>query len=109
CTLGTLIALMVSFVINNFGKVSMHATAAGGLLALTILMISRFSTPWFILPLPWLHDLEVPTVYLLYLVILLAGCICTARLIGEKHRPPEVYLGFGVGLVSLWIANLCIG
>lgn len=109
CTLGTVIALFSGFIINNFGKISMHATAAGGLLSLTTLIVLYYSTDQFILPVPWMHDLEVPVKYLLYSVIILVGCICSARLISKKHSPPEVYAGFIVGFVSMWIATWFIG
>lgn len=103
-TLGTVIALFAGFVINNFGKISMHGTAAGGLLTLTIVLFSRFSTDQFVLPVPWGHDLVVSSVYLLYAVLLVCGLMCTARLVARKHTPIEVYTGFFVGFCSMWIS-----
>jgi len=107
-TLGTVFALFAGFFVNNFRKVSMHATAAGGLLGQTGLLYSRFSTDQFILPLPGMSELQVPTLYLLYGVILLAGGICTARLIGKKHAPDEIYMGLVLGVVCMVIAKVIL-
>jgi hypothetical protein len=87
----------------------MHATAAGGLLGLTGVLYSRFSTDQFILPIPAFADMQIPTVYLLYGVILIVGAICTARLISKNHIPAEVYLGLFIGLLSMVVAILIRG
>jgi hypothetical protein len=108
-TLGSVIALFAGFFANNFRKVSMHATAAGGLLGLTGVLYSRFSTDQFILPIPAFADMQIPTVYLLYGVILIVGAICTARLISKNHIPAEVYLGLFIGLLSMVVAILIRG
>ena len=105
-TLGTVIALFAGFFVNNFRKISMHAMAAGGFLGLVGLLYLRFSTEQFILPVPGLANLEVPTLYVLYGAILLTGGICTARLIGAKHARDEVYMGLFLGLTCMLIASM---
>jgi hypothetical protein len=102
--LGSVIALFCGFFVNNFRKVSMHAIAAGGLLGLTGVLYSRYSTDLFILPWPDRVGIQIPTIYLLYCVIIVVGAVCTARLIGKNHVPAEVYAGLFIGLLSMVIA-----
>jgi hypothetical protein len=108
-TLGSVIALFGGFFLNNFRKISMHAIAIGGFLLFTILLHHSYSTSGFLLPLPFLNDLQVPTNYVLYAAILVAGLVCSARLILSKHTPREVYVGFFVGVLGMFLAYLILG
>lgn len=108
-TLGSVIALFAGFFLNNFRKISIHATAIGGFLAMTLLLYLLYSTDQFILPLPFLYDLQISTVYLLYVVIFLAGLVCSARLMTGSHTSVEVFVGFFVGLLSMTVSYLIIG
>ncbi len=108
-TLGSVIALFGGFFLNNFRKISMHAIAIGGFLLFTIFLYGSYSTAAFILPLPYWNDLEIPTNYILYAAILLAGLVCSARLILSKHTSGEVYVGFFVGVIGMSLAYLLLG
>jgi len=103
-TLGAVIALFVGFFINNFRKISMHAIAIGGLLAFTFLLYWSYSTSQFALSFQR-FDLSIPTIYLVYLAIVVAGVVCSARLILGEHNRPEVYSGVIVGIMSILIAE----
>lgn len=106
-TLGAVIALFAGFFLNNFRKISMHAIAVGALLVVIILLYTTYSTDQFILP--FFDDIRVSTVYLLYVGILVAGLVCSARLITHSHTPWEVYAGFVIGTLSMTMSYLIIG
>jgi hypothetical protein len=108
-TLGAVIALFAGFFLNNFRKISMHTIAVGALLVVIILLYTTYSTDQFILPLPFSEDIRISTVYLLYGGILLAGLVCSARLITHSHTPWEVYTGFIIGTLSMTMSYLIIG
>jgi hypothetical protein len=107
-TLGAVIALFAGFFLNNFRKISMHALSIGGLFVMTIFLLIHYSTNLFILPLPFGNDLRIPSVYLLYCVILLCGVICSIRLAAGAHNRFEVYAGFLTGAISMCIAQLIV-
>lgn len=108
CVLGTVIALFAGFFFNNFRKVSMHGTAVGGLLVMTGLLYARFSTDWFLMSVPFMGDYHIQTVSLLYVVILIAGIVCTSRMLVGKHTAGEIYTGCIIGMVSMWVAYLAL-
>ena len=70
-------------------KVSMHAMAAGILVA-------------FVIMLGFSQDISFG-IYI-SLAILLAGIICTSRFIASDHTPREIYGGLLIGVLSLIIA-----
>ncbi len=82
--LGSFWSVIALFMASIFFKISMHAAAAGGMLALFIVLL-------FINPI----DMRVP----LFIALILAGVIGTARLVLGMHRPGEVWAGYAVGLV----------
>ncbi|HJW30947.1 MAG TPA: hypothetical protein VJ508_17070 [Saprospiraceae bacterium] len=106
--LGSLISLWACFFINMATKISLHATGMGGLVALTVLTKLYFGYDYAEIGLPQGLNLMVPVNILLYGVIGIAGMVCTSRLILEAHVKKEVYLGFGVGFVSLMAAYLIL-
>ncbi len=87
--LGACLAVFVSFFINIFSKISLHAIAAGSLLGL-VLAVVKFST----------YDLRL----LVVSAVLLAGIIGTARLILNAHTPREVFTGYFVGFTAQFVA-----
>lgn len=87
--MGGTVAIFVSFFINIFSKISLHAVGGGSLIGLGMLMI-RFST----------YDLRIVFIAL----ILLAGLIGTARLVLENHTPLQVFTGYLVGFTGQFVA-----
>lgn len=87
--LGAAIAIFIGFFINIFMKVSIHAIGAGCFfgLALVLARISDFNLT-----------------FLLIGSILVGGMIGTARLVLEAHRPAEIFTGYLVGFVGLFVA-----
>ena len=88
-TLGAFLAICGAWMCNIFFRISMHAVAAGGLLMFFLLFA--------------FHDSYGPGLYL-SVAILVAGIICSARLIVSDHTPRDLYAGFVVGLLSAFIA-----
>jgi hypothetical protein len=81
--LGCFWTVIALFMASIFFKISMHATAAGGMLGLFIVLL-------FINPI----DMRIP----LFIALILAGVIGTARLLLGAHRPGEVWAGYALGL-----------
>jgi len=103
-TLGVLIVLWVCFFLNNFIKVSAHAAGMGGLVAIVALTKLKFGYEEAQIGIPGGVNLVLSIDYLLYGVIILAGFVCTSRLILKAHEPKEVYLGFIIGILGITIA-----
>lgn len=80
----------LGLIANIYMKVSMHAMAAGVLLA-------------FMMTLGFAQALD--SALYLVIAILIAGASCTARLIASAHSQFEIYTGLIIGIVSQLIAN----
>ncbi|OFY67550.1 MAG: hypothetical protein A3H98_03435 [Bacteroidetes bacterium RIFCSPLOWO2_02_FULL_36_8] len=81
---GITAAVIVTFILSFFSKISLHSVGAGGLMG--FLFFFRFYLP-HLLPL-WIFCVAV----------LLAGLIVSARLALQCHTLKEVTLGFLVGM-----------
>jgi membrane-associated phospholipid phosphatase len=83
-TLGGFWGIIALFMVNIFYKVSMHTAGAGGMLGMLIvlMMLSPVS-------------LTLP----LFLGLIVAGIIGTARLLLGAHQPSEIWLGYILGIV----------
>lgn len=90
--LGSFLAVCSGWMLNIRLKVSMHGTAVGGMMMFFLLQI--------------LLRQEVTGQYFA-IALVIAGLVCTARLLVSDHSVTEVYLGFFVGiacqLVAWWI------
>jgi hypothetical protein len=86
--MGSFLAICAAWFCNIFFKISMHAVAAGGFLMYFLLF-----------------ELGDPYGSGLYLsvAVLLAGMVCTSRLIVSDHVPADIYAGFFAGMASMWI------
>ena len=87
--LGVFIGSIAALMANIYFKVSMHAIAMGGMVTF-FLIVSILG--------------NVPMSLFLSIAILIAGSVCTARLIVSDHHPFEVYSGFFLGMISQTIA-----
>ena len=103
-TLGALIGLWTCFFINNFIKVSLHAAGMGGLVAIVAFTKITFGYAQAQIGVPGGVNLALPIDYILYGVILMAGLVCTSRMILKAHNLKEVYLGFFIGIISITVA-----
>ncbi len=90
-TLGSFWGIIAIFIVNIFYKVSMHTTAAGGMLGL--LLVLMFNSP---------VNMAVP----LFIGLLIAGIVGTARLILGAHKMWEIWLGYFIGIAVQVVAYL---
>ncbi|MDH3648336.1 MAG: hypothetical protein OEQ53_01575 [Saprospiraceae bacterium] len=97
--LGTCIALGLSFFLNVFTKISLHAVGLGGLLGMIIVM-------------GWVYKLDrvgigpvhIHFLMVIYLVCIIVGLVGSMRIYLAAHDKKEIYIGWSVGLVSILIA-----
>jgi len=87
--LGIFLTVSLNFIANIYIKISMHAAGAGSLTGLMVMML--FASSAFI-------------GYPIALAILIAGLICTARLIVSDHSMPEVICGLASGFIGQCLA-----
>lgn len=104
CVLGATIGLFLSFLINLFSKISMHATGMGGLLAMTLITVFGFSPSYFWVGFQGESGWEIPSKILLILVIIIAGLVGTSRLVLNAHEPKDIYGGYLIGFISIFAA-----
>lgn len=74
---------------NSYLKVSMHAISAG--VMATYMMLLGFL-------------LGVSFGLFIAVALLIAGAVCTARLLNSDHHPVEVYVGLVIGILAQLIA-----
>lgn len=87
--LGIFLAASAALLANIYLKVSMHAMAMGGMISFFLLMAYSGN-----FPLPWI----------LAVIILVGGMVCTARLQLAAHGSLEVGVGFGIGVLAQLVA-----
>ncbi|MBX3238482.1 MAG: hypothetical protein KIT80_06815 [Chitinophagaceae bacterium] len=90
-SLGLFLSVIAAFIANIYFKVSMHATAAGGMLGIFVVILFTSA-----------EVVNLPLV----IAVLLAGLICSARLIISDHSVKEITWGFFLGFLCQWIAYL---
>lgn len=102
--LGATIALFTAFFFNNFTKISAHAVGMGGLTGMAVIntIYSNFET--FTVNLGWFGLFEVSTNFVMMAVIVLAGFVCTARLLLREHSEKQLYGGLAVGFAAQFVA-----
>ncbi|HEY1201228.1 MAG TPA: hypothetical protein VGE79_09620 [Niastella sp.] len=90
--LGTFLAVCAAWFLNIVNKVSMHAIAVGGMAM--FFLFHAFSQQ------------DVTGIYFSYAIIV-AGVVCTSRLIVSDHSLAEVYLGLIAGalcqVLAVWL------
>lgn len=88
-SLGIFISVIFAFIANIFLKISMHTTAAGGLVGLfTVLLYTTTAS------------VNIPLVT----GIFLAGLISSARLLASDHQVREIIWGLAAGFIAQAVA-----
>jgi hypothetical protein len=87
--LGSFLAVCSAWFCNIYFKISMHAIAMGGL-AMFFFLFS-------------MSDGFTSGIYL-SIAILIAGIVCTSRLMLSAHTYFEIYFGFFIGMLTQFIA-----
>ena len=92
-SLAIFIASSGGLIANSFIKVSMHGMSIG--VMITFILLISFRT-------------DENMGFYISVAILVAGVVCTARLINSDHRPKEVYLGLLIGVLAQIIAFIVV-
>ncbi len=87
--LGNLWGIIALFMINIFTKISLHTTAAGGMIG--ILVVMMLSGP-------------ANLVIALFTAIIVAGIIGSARMILGAHQRGDLWLGYIIGFLAQLLA-----
>lgn len=103
--LGSTISLCLAFVLNTMTKISLHTVGMGGFLMGFILIRFNFSYETFAINLMG-NVFEVSSNLILYLIILAAGAVGTARLLLKAHNADEVYGGYFIGVIGMVVSYL---
>lgn len=85
---GVFLVSSAALIANIYFKISMHAIAMGGMLGIFIVILQQ-NTMLMTLPLSG--------------ALLIAGLVCTSRMIVSDHRPKEIYTGLLLGAVCQFI------
>ncbi|MFK7980816.1 MAG: hypothetical protein AB8G86_12600 [Saprospiraceae bacterium] len=97
--LGCVIALFTAFVLNIFSKISLHAIGMGSLIGMTMVTMLLFNYNSF-----QFGETTYSMYALLFLIIVLAGLVGSARMILENPSPRDLYGGYLVGFSTQLIA-----
>jgi len=89
--LGGIAAIIVALAINYYWKISLHMVGMGGLTGAFFGLSIRIGVDLF---------------PVLAIVILLSGFVGYARLKVNSHNPPQIYTGFIVGAMLMFIVYL---
>ncbi len=91
--LGAFLGICAAWFLNIIAKVSMHAIGVGGMAVFFLLQA--------------FNQQDVTGVYF-SIAILIAGVVCTSRLIVSDHTQKEIYMGFVAGglcqLLAVWLS-----
>ncbi len=89
--LGNFWGIILVFLVNIFTRISMHTSAAGGMIGILIVM-QIVGNANMIIP--------------IFIALVLAGIIGTARMILGAHQRGDVWLGYIIGIVVQLAAYL---
>jgi hypothetical protein len=83
-TFGIFISSSAALIANIYYKVSMHAIGMGGMIGLFLVVMEQ-------------HNMLMTGP--LFITFLIAGAVCSARLIVSDHTPKEIYAGLLIGIL----------
>lgn len=88
--IGATLAILIVTIVNRWWKISAHASAIGGLLALVTTMS--------------MHAVAMrAALIMLIIVVMIAGLVGVARLILQAHTPMQIYAGYLNGFISVFL------
>lgn len=91
--LATTILAVLVLIITTRWKISVHSAGLGSLLATVMALSTRMYAN---LTLIWLA------------VILLSGMVMAARLYLRSHKPAQIYSGFALGFIVVWLVMVVL-
>lgn len=99
-SLGCTIAIFLCFVINVQFKISLHTVGASAMTAIFLLLWMHYPYANAVVAIPGWGAVRISVMTMIFLSVLVAGLVGTARLILGIHRPSEVYWGYLAGFIS---------
>ena len=90
---GVVLTTVVALLANIYFKISMHAMGVGGLLGIFLVIMQTNS---------------MLMTWPLCLALLIAGIVCTSRLLISDHSPKEIYWGLLAGLLCQFAAAIAL-
>jgi len=90
---GVFLTTVAALLQNIYYKVSMHAMGVGGLTGFFLVIMNSNS---------------MLMTWPLGIALLIAGLVCTSRLLVSDHHPREIYLGLLTGMLCQFIAAIAI-
>lgn len=90
---GIVITTVVALIANIYFKISMHAMAAGGMLGIFIVIM---------------HTNSMLMTWPLCLALLIAGIVCSSRLLVSDHQPADIYRGLLAGFLCQLAAAITL-
>lgn len=102
--LGTLITLFVSFLLNLFFKLSLHAAGISGLIIGLLVVIQKYQYQEISFSV-FGKVLLIDSCVVLMFLLLVAGIVGSARLFLQEHTQKEIYIGYAVGSLAMLMAN----
>lgn len=88
------VSVLILTGVSFFWKMSAHMTGLGGLMAVVLVLGSKFPT--------------FQVLYPLLGALVLCGLVASSRLMLQAHRPLEIYVGWGVGFLICWLGFMWI-
>lgn len=92
-SLAVFLSSVLGVFFNTYFKVSMHALSMGVVITILFFLSMRSSANLG----PYLS-----------IALLIAGLVCTARLVNDDHRPFDVYAGLGLGVLAQVVAAVFV-
>ena len=100
--LGGAICISLCFFINNFTKISLHTAGAGAFVAGLIGLFMEVGTANILISGPNNHEIRLSAIFVLFLAVLIAGMIGSARLRLGAHRMEDITAGYAIGALALF-------
>ena len=94
-TMGSIIALGLAFLVNVFDKISLHSTGLGGLVGFTGILIFAYHYAWI-----RIGGLSFKLGVAFFMLLIISGCVGTARMKLKAHNLSQIYGGFMIGLLG---------
>ncbi|HRD57316.1 MAG TPA: hypothetical protein PK504_04670 [Ferruginibacter sp.] len=91
--LGVFLSSSAALLANIYFKISMHAIGVGGMLGLCFVIFNGNS---------------ILMTWPLAAALLIAGLVCTSRLIISDHSPKDIYSGLAIGILMQFVAAFVI-
>lgn len=92
---GILVVFVLTFLINNWIKISLHAAAIFGVLGM-IIAYNQSQLAFF-------EGEKIPNLIFILCFAVIAGLVVTARLYVKAHTLKELLLGMGIGFFGMYV------